>query len=216
MLLKKFTIPLSWEERKPMLHDGVFIVPKHFDAHGFTESFLPTDKKIVIEYCSGNGDWIIHKAKEHPEIFWVAVDVRIDRIQKIWIKLHKEQIPNLLIVFGEALTFTTHYLAPDSIDEIYVNFPDPFPKRRHEKHRLIQTPFAEQLTRIVKKGGKATFATDHEVYSSQIIDVMRAAHWESAFPPPFYVNSWFNYGNSWFENLWKQKGCNFYYMRFIK
>ena len=215
---KNLKFPFSWQERKPVLHEGVFIVPQGFEHHHLwkdEECIFSSHLPIFIEFCSGNGDWVIEKARLHPDKFWIAVEKEFERVQKIWSKMHNHSIDNLLIVCGEALTFTKHYLKSESIQEIFVNFPDPWPKRRHAKHRLLQGHFIQELARVIKRGGTSTFATDDPPYSEQMIGEMLAhPQWKSLFSPPYYVKSWDDYGNSWFQNLWEKKGHSFFYMQF--
>lgn len=215
---KNLKFPFTWEERRPAVHEGVLIVPQHYDRHDeweVPEGLFPLDRPISIEFCSGNGDWIIEKAKKSPDSLWVAVEMQFERVRKIWSKMRNQGVENLLIVCGEALTFAKYYLNEHSVDEIYVNFPDPWPKDRHAKHRLIQKPFADELSRIVKERGKATYATDDAPYSRQMIQVMLDhPKWKSSLNKPYYEKNWQDYGESWFKNLWKEKGRDFYYMVF--
>ncbi|MDN3506390.1 MAG: tRNA (guanosine(46)-N7)-methyltransferase TrmB [Simkaniaceae bacterium] len=217
---KNLKFPFTWKERRPAVHEGVLIVPQHFEEHDLWEApegLFPSDRPICVEFCSGNGDWIIERAKKNPEKLWVAVEMQFERVRKIWSKMHNESIKNLLIVCGKAQEFTKFYLPKSSVDEVYVNFPDPWPKERHAKHRLIQTSFIDMLSDVVKNSGVATYATDDPTYSAQMIDVMLSHPiWENILPKPYYEQNWDDYGHSWFRNLWEEKGRNFYYMQFKK
>lgn len=219
---KALKFPFPYQERKPLLADDVLYVPKCYEEHTLwnkTELYarLSSFSSICLEYCSGNGTWIAEKAKENPLSLWIAVEKRFDRVQKIWAKKHNLIIPNLLIVCGEAYTFTHYYLQNSVIDEVFVNFPDPWPKQKHAKHRLIQQPFIGELIRITKPSAKVVFATDDEAYSLQMIQEMhKDSLWKSSFPPPFYTTEWDSYGASYFEDLWKSQGKLIRYMMFTK
>ena len=216
--------PFRWEERRPELSQRVLFVPSHYQNHqdwkfpGWEDpAFFGKKGKVIVEYCSGNGSWIVQKAFSSPEDHWVAIEKKFDRVRKIWSKSQKAALKNLLIICGEALTFNRFYLPPDSVDEIYINFPDPWPKLKHAKNRLIQAPFIEELLRILKEGGRATFVTDDEKYSKQMIKEMLAfPQWKSVFPFPFYKTEWENYGASYFDSLWRQKGKIIHYHQFEK
>ncbi len=215
---KNLKFPFTWKERRPALHEGVLIVPQHYDRHGEWEDsrgLFRTMRPISIEYCSGNGDWIIDRAKRFPTHLWVAVEKQFERVRKIWSKMHNEGVENLLIVCGEAQTFTNHYLPEGCADEVFVNFPDPWPKERHAKHRLIQEPFINEVSRVIKETGVVTLVTDDPTYRDQIVHVMsKSSGWKSRFPAPFYVEEWKDYGNSWFEELWREKGRNIHYIQY--
>lgn len=214
--------PLIWEERTPLLLEGVLFVPKYYHQHTewsrahFHLAQHAQGKPIHIEYCSGNGLWIAQKAQEHREIFWIAVEKKFERVRKIWSKMHNLQISNLLIICGEALEFSSHYLPTDSIQAVYINFPDPWPKDKHAKHRLIQTRFAHEISRCTVQGAEALIVTDHAHYTSQVIDQMQeGTPWNSAYEDPYYVTEYPNYGTSFFESLFQSKGNRIHYMKFI-
>jgi tRNA (guanine-N7-)-methyltransferase len=172
---------------------------------------------IFVEYCSGNGAWIIQKAKENPEQNWIAVEKKFERVRKIWSKCRQLQLNNLLIVCGAAESFTKYYLPEESLDGVYVNFPDPWPKDRHAKHRLFQGPFIQDLSRMAKKGANAFFVTDDAPYCAQMVSVLlESSRWHSSLPDPYFVSEWSGYGTSYFDQLWRQKGRTIHYLHFTK
>lgn len=181
------------------------------------EELFGRQAPIEIEYCSGNGAWIIEKAKCCPNINWVAVEKRFDRVQKIWSKMHNEQISNLLIVCGEALTFTKYYVPDKSFSHLYVNFPDPWPKGRHKKNRLLSEPFISEMARVSTADAKAVIVTDHEQYAESICNAfIEHPTWTPMFPSPFFVTEWEGYGRSYFHDLWRQQQKTIHFMQFCQ
>jgi tRNA (guanine-N7-)-methyltransferase len=85
---KNLKCPLRWAERRPLLHEGVFFVPPFYDRHEEWNQFPweETGRLLAVEYCSGNGDWIIAKALAHPDRLWIAVEKLFCRVRKIWSK----------------------------------------------------------------------------------------------------------------------------------
>ena len=118
-------------------------------------------------------------------------------------------------VYGEAHHTIQKFLPHESVDKIFINFPDPWPKRRHAKYRLVQTPFIEQMKRILKTGGEVCIVTDDQPYSDQIMKLML-----KAFTPkhaaPHYLTELEGYGTSYFEDLWREKKKEIRYHIFIK
>lgn len=208
--------PYSWEERQPQLIDYVLFVPDYYDHHrewnfpGW-EAIFGNSNRVMIEYCAGNGTWIVEKAKNSPDN-WVAVEWRFDRVRKIWSKMKNNSLKNLLIVCGEAEIFTREYLPSKSIDHAYINFPDPWPKDKHAKNRLFQKSFVEELARTVKES--ATVVTDDPFYADQIAAQMLKS-WHAHFPHPHYITSWPGYGASYFDTLWREKGKIIRYFKFV-
>ena len=219
---KDLRYPHTWEERKPTLHQRVLFVPPFYTEH-VAEALPPWEDpevlgkrgKVFIEYCSGNGAWIVQKASLSPDTHWVAVEKKFDRVQKTWARMQNNNLGNMLVVCGEALTFTTHYLPEKSVDGIFINFPDPWPKAKHAKHRLLQSPFVNELARILKDGGEVTLVTDDPPYARQMIDEMQKDNrFFPKFPDPYFVIEWPDYGTSYFENLWRTKGRVIHYIVF--
>ncbi len=151
------------------------VCPEYYDRHhewkfpGWQSAdVFGREAPIEVEYCTGNGHWIIEKAQANPDRNWVAVEVQFERVRRIWSKMHNEKVTNLFIVNGDAYTFTRHYVLDKSFAAIYINFPDPWPKEKHAKKRLVQEPFIAEMARVIKPGGTATIATDHLGYTQQI------------------------------------------------
>ncbi|NGX60856.1 MAG: tRNA (guanine-N(7)-)-methyltransferase [Chlamydiae bacterium] len=215
--------PFSFAERRPLLSDGVFYVPEYyqdyaqfpFPAWDSCELF-GNEHPVSLEFCSGNGDWIIEKAKSHPERNWVAIEIRFDRVRKIYAKRQILGLKNLLIVCGEGKTFSQWYLKDQLVSESYINFPDPWPKKRHAKHRLLSPSFVAELERILKEGGKAHFVSDDLRYMEESVALFENSFlFTPRFPHPYYSTDSFCYGVcSWFETLWREKGREIRYAFF--
>lgn len=221
---KQLKRPFQWEFRRPILQDGVFFVPEFYA--NYQEFSLPSwessalfgnCKPVKIEYCSGNGHWITECAAADPFSNWVAIEKRFDRVRKIWSKMKNRSLSNLLAIAGEGLTATKNYFETESVDEIFINFPDPWPKQRHAKHRIVNASFVEEMWRILKKKSKVTIVTDDPTYSEIIIQEMQLSKkFEPDFKEPYFVNELQNYGSSYFEALWRSKGRAIRYHRFSK
>jgi tRNA (guanine-N7-)-methyltransferase len=209
-----FEIPFSFEERRPYLGDQFLYVPEYFKEHD--SSVLSWDtiaqgRKVILECCSGNGEWIVDKAQKYPHYLWIAVEKRFDRARKIWKK--GKSLGNLFTVLGEGLTFATHYLPTNSIHRVFVNFPDPWPKAKHAKNRLLDLSFEEELLRVLRPFHFITVATDDAVYRNQIIDLF-SKRWKAEFPAVHFSLLWDNYGSSYFNRLWLEKNKEIFFMNF--
>jgi len=217
---KDLHIPFTWEERRPVLLERFFYLPKQFDHEQMWLAFsspeiFGNDRPVHLELCSGNGQWIGEQALKFPEVNWVAVEMRFDRARKIWLKTFREEIPNLYVVCAEGAAFLRHYVKPGSFTESYVNFPDPWPKRSHGKHRLIWAPFLRLLGAAMRSGGSATMVTDDAPYRDQMIrEFAKSGMWEPEFPMPYYRTELSSYGNSFFGDLWTEKGLESFYMKY--
>lgn len=217
---KDLIIPFTWQERRPHIEDQVFYVPEYYDNYqAFTfpswddPSLFGNQNEVLIEYCSGNGNWILEKASKSPEKNWVAVEYSFDRLRKIWAHAKNKKLSNLIMVYGEAGIFTSEYIPRASVSEVFINFPDPWPKKRHEKNRLLNPIFIQELSRILKKSGKVTFVTDDEAYyrSTEHFFIEN-----ENFEKPLSSTTLIDYGNSFFDTLWRQQGKEIKYLQGIK
>lgn len=202
---KDLKYPFKFEDRRPFMGEGIFFVPDHYDSYDeWQGEFL--QNPVSVEYCSGNGEWIVGMAEKFPDMQWIAVEMDFERVRKIYAKKVNRGLDNLLIVSGKAQNFTKHYLPDQSVDAIYVNFPDPWPKDRHAKHRLIQGEFVDELKRISR--GSITFVTDDLPYHVQMREQMHRRF------PKFSTDPIPEYGTSFFERLWVGKGREIHFLRY--
>lgn len=221
MKRQQLKFPYRWEDRRPEIAQGVFFIPGYYFAH--REWRLPTwdlifgnDAPVIVEYGAGNGTWIIDKAADDSKN-WVAVERRFDRVQKIWNKMQNRQLKNLFVVCGEAEVFTKNYLHSNSVEQVFINFPDPWPKVKHAKLRLFQASFIEDLNQVLKSPGEMVVVTDDKKYGEQILGtVLSNSLWNSVFPDPYFVTEWDGYVTSYFHTLWLEKGRTIYYFHFKK
>lgn len=215
-------IPFTWDDRRPILLDRSLYVPGYYDKHEewgkvdwCDEKFFGNNNPVIIEFCCGNGQWIGSKAKAHPEFNWVGVDKLFERARKVWAKIHREEIPNLFIACADAITFARYYILDSSVQEIYVNFPDPWPKLKHAKNRLITQEFLKELSRIVAPGGRANFVTDDWPYAEQMLrELSESPNWQPIHPSPHFITEWPGFGASYFGDLWRDKGRTIYFLQF--
>lgn len=217
-------VPFEWNNRQIIIDDHIWYVPSYQEtAQTFTfpgwsnPSVFGNNLPVVIEYCSGNGAWIAEKAQAHPEINWVALEIKFQRARKIWSKIKNLQLPNLFVICGEGRLVTHRYIENASIEHVYINFPDPWPKTKHIKNRIIQESFIAEIARILKPGGIFTFVTDDTDYSEWTIKIARQnPNLTSCYSSPFFSNEWTGYGTSYFEQLWREKGKTIRYHQFKK
>ncbi len=211
---KDLKYPFSWEERHSHYEDQLLVVPGYYTSHkGHVFDKWDDWPNIGVEYCSGNGDWVVLQAQKNPEMLWFAVELRFDRVRKIWSKAKNSALKNLIVVWGEALTFTECYVPDNQIEVAHIHFPDPWPKERHEKHRLIKPPFIQQLARALKREKSIHLVSDDRSYVQESANYFTQSGSFKARAEKLEVES---YGNSWFEKLWREKGRSIYHLEYAK
>lgn len=214
--------PFIQGQRKVLLQDRILYVPHDCQPDAFQFSgwespeIFSNNLPIKIEYCSGNGAWIASKAQEDLSCNWVAIEKKFMRVKKIWSKMKNLQLNQLLIVCGEGYQATQNYFPSASVTEIFINFPDPWPKTRHFKHRLIQPPFISEMLRILKQGGQLTFVTDDPAYSEWMMKKIKESPGFVSKTAEPYLIEMPGYGSSYFEDLWREKGKEIRYHQYYK
>lgn len=216
--------PTNWENRTVALENGVLFIPEYYHAYenfSFPEwqdtRVFGKSAPVYIEYCSGNGEWIAEKAKIHPEIHWVAVEKWFKRARQIWSNKTRLQLDNLFLVAGEGNCFSKYYVPENSVDRIYINFPDPWPKARHAKHRIMNAEFISELARILKQGCCIEFVTDDARYATEVVELLlNNKDLAPVFEEPYFILNDKEYGSSFFQNLWKSKGKDIYHIKMAR
>ncbi len=206
---KDLIIPFAWAERKEVLLERFFYVPAPYEHTEKTISFFEKDQPIFIEFCSGNGEWIAKRAEAFPMINWLAVEKRFDRARKIWLKSFRHNLPNLCVVCSEGLLFSKYY-AP-KVQEIFINFPDPWPKRRHASHRIISKEFLKELSKMTESGAKTTCVTDDAPYAELMLkEFLECPDWKLLHSSTNLPD----YGGSFFKDLWTSFGRTIHHLCF--
>lgn len=125
-----------------------------------TDLNIPKDKKIFLEIGSGKGQFITSLAQDHPNDFFIAMEVNKYVIYRILEKKLELGLDNLMIVLGDAKNLET-YFTSTQVDYLYLNFSDPWPKAKHHKRRLTYPNFLRLYLKILKKDAYLQFRTDH-------------------------------------------------------
>lgn len=126
---------------------------------------------LAIEIGFGNGAALAQLALAHPEWNCVGVDVYRPGFGALMLACQRDGIDNVRIVETEALSLLKR-LAPASVRLVNVFFPDPWPKARHHKRRLVNTDFASAAADCLEPGGTLSLATDWGPYAEQMVEVL--------------------------------------------
>jgi len=137
-------------------------------------------RPFVLEIGFGNGDATWRMAQAHPEQNFLGVEVHEPGIGRLLLALEREGVENVRVACADAVEWLSERMGPNSLDAVHIFFPDPWPKKRHHKRRMIQPEFVELLASRMKPGGILHMATDWEPYAEHMLDVMRGSpHFEN-------------------------------------
>ena len=126
---------------------------------------------LDVELGSGDGSFLVNYAKAHPEQNFLGVERLLGRLRKLDRKGWRAGLTNLRGIRIESAYFLEYLLPPQSATTLHVYFPDPWPKRKHRKNRLIDARFTELAQQSLAQGGVVYLRTDDEDYFSQMVTV---------------------------------------------
>jgi tRNA (guanine-N7-)-methyltransferase len=182
------------------------------------EGSVPALRDLVVDIGFGRGEFLVDLAKRSPERAFVGIEKSFKRALKMARRLPRLGVHNVRIIEGEGETAIPALFPPASIACAWINFPDPWPKDRHARRRLVQAPFIADLAARVVVGGEINLATDDAPYAQQMAEVLAAEPLlENAYAPePFRLDSRGRTPTA-YEREWKQLGrtCHYFSYRRI-
>jgi len=132
------------------------------------------DAPLVLEIGSGMGETTARIAGERPDTDFIAAEVHSPGVGSLLQLIEKHQLKNIRVIRHDALEVLEHMIPDGALAGINLFFPDPWPKKRHHKRRLVQPAFAALVVRKLAPGGYLHAATDWEDYASQMAEVLAA------------------------------------------
>jgi tRNA (guanine-N7-)-methyltransferase len=132
---------------------------------------------LTVEIGFGNGETLHALAAAHPERDYLGIEVHEPGVGHLLRLLGDSGLGNVRIVRQDAVEVLAGRLPPACVDEVLLLFPDPWPKKRHHKRRLVQPDFLASLAAVMREGGWLRLATDWADYAQQMADVCRRSPW---------------------------------------
>jgi tRNA (guanine-N7-)-methyltransferase len=129
---------------------------------------------VTLEIGFGNGEHLVRRAAREPERNFLGIEVHRPGIGHLLLAATHSGINNLRVIAHDAVEVLEYQIAPASLDEALLLFPDPWPKKRHHKRRLVQQPFIALLASRLRCGGRVHIATDWTPYAEQMLIDLKA------------------------------------------
>ena len=153
---------------------------KYWAIYGmaYSESFIdipalfPSSEKVILEIGFGMGEATALIGRDFPETGFIAVEVHKPGIGKLMARIEELQLSNIRIIEGDAHPILRTMIADNSLDGVHLFFPDPWPKKRHNKRRIVNQAFLELIAPKIKQGGFLHIATDWFPYAEYIEEVL--------------------------------------------
>ena len=148
---------------------------RHEDGMLNVEQTFGRSGPLVLEIGFGMGQSLLAMAEAAPQINFIGVEVHTPGVGKLIQGMEERGVDNIRIYRHDAVEVLRDCISEQSLDTVQIFFPDPWHKRRHQKRRLIQANFVQQLRTHLKPGGLLHLATDWEDYAKQMISLLDAA-----------------------------------------
>jgi len=129
---------------------------------------------LIVELGCGSGAHLIERALQKPEHLHVGIELRFKRVVRTAEKAAESGVKNLLVLRTSS-DFISDLFSAESISTLYINFPDPWHKRRWRKHRMLSEESLARLHALLQPGGQISFKTDHREYFEEVVSAAHAA-----------------------------------------
>jgi tRNA (guanine-N7-)-methyltransferase len=161
-------------ERNERSDGPVIHTPASYVERMDLRDIFPHEQPLEVELGAGDGSFLIDWARQNPQRNFMGVERLMGRLKKIERKARRHGLANVRGVRLE-ISYLIEYLLPvGTVSAFHIYFPDPWPKLRHRKNRLIQEPFSNVLRTALAPGGVVYLRTDHVDYFEQMMAVFRA------------------------------------------
>lgn len=134
--------------------------------------FPRSEQPVEIDVGSGKGRFILSRAPRNPDINYLGIDRMLRRIRKTARKAERAGLDNIRFLRLDAYYTVTYLIPPRSVQTYYVLFPDPWPKKKHWKNRLMNPLFLDAVSRTLIENGSLHFATDHAPYFEEVAELI--------------------------------------------
>lgn len=131
------------------------------------------NRPLWLEIGFGGGEHLAGLAKAHPDIGFVGCEPFMNGVSRLLGLMEEEDLKNIKILADDARLLLAA-LPEQTVERVYILYPDPWPKVRHHKRRIVQPNLLDMLARVLKPGGVVQLATDHEGYANQMLEVFLA------------------------------------------
>jgi tRNA (guanine-N7-)-methyltransferase len=169
------------------------------------------ENPVVLEIGSGKGRFLISSAMEQPDVNFLGVEKSLHYHRVIDERVRKRHLTNVRLINHDAFLVVRDMLPDASLREIHIYFPDPWPRKRNQKRRIIRAEVLEQFRRVLVEGGSGIYVTDHREYFEAAAPLIEAAFRAERRIPQPEDSPRTNY-----EAKYREEGRPIYEIRFWK
>ena len=172
---------------------------------------------LVLEIGCGTGDFVVKTAEDQPGLNFIAIDYYNKGCYKSCRRIERHGVTNVRVLREEARQFITERIAPASLAAVHINCPDPWPKKRHRKRRLVNRQFVEFLLPYLAPGGDFFFATDFDDYGLDVAGFMpQVPGMTNVLSPDLYLYELEGYHLSRYMEKFMAEGKKIHFVHYQK
>ncbi|HUU51086.1 MAG TPA: tRNA (guanosine(46)-N7)-methyltransferase TrmB [Nitrospinota bacterium] len=190
------------------------------------EEVFHNPNPVIVDMGSGKGHFLAEMARANPDKNFLGIEIYKKGLRKTKKKIQNMGLANVRLIPFEILFVLKNFFHPNEIQEVYINFPDPWPKRRHWKRRFVNPTFIDTLYPLLKEKGRVNIATDFEGYVPVILksfedhpgfkNIFKSGNTLFDSNEKSYVNKLDNRDQSLYEKKYLKEGKLIHYFIFEK
>jgi len=175
------------------------------------------ENPVYLEIGSGRGEFLLSKAEQNPQVNFLALELKEKRIKTILRNLEQGVHDNVRIARIFVDDKISKLINPGSFKGIYIIHPDPWPKRKHHKNRIIQQRFISVLWTLLQPEGEIFLSTDHQEYAEWIVEhFAKRKDFANLYPGGWSSTPPEDHTETFFEKKKRKEGFKPYFMRYVK
>ena len=168
------------------------------------------DRPLEVDLGCGDGSFLLEMAREFPERDFLGVERLLGRVKKVCKKLTRRHLENVQVLRLDSRYVVEWLLPRAAVTRLHLLCPDPWPKLRHHRRRLVQAEFLEAVLRVLEPGGEFLFMTDHEEYFQWATEKVAAF---GKFEVLEWTEDSFFYPKTDFQEQWENEGKSMFRLR---
>jgi tRNA (guanine-N7-)-methyltransferase len=186
------------------------MVPAHYFRKLERAEVCRADRPLEVDLGCGDGSFLMAMAERYPERDFVGVERLLGRVRKVCRKATRRGLENARVLRLDS-QYVVEWLLPEAaVSRLHLLCPDPWPKVRHHRRRLVQVAFLDAVRRVLVPGGEFLFMTDHEEYFHWVEE--KVAEF-SGFECVEWTEESFFYPKTDFQQLWESEGKSMWRLR---
>ena len=205
----------NYKEAKDIINNSKYIIENPEIYIGKYKELFNNDNKISIEIGMGKGNFIINNALKYPDINFIGIEKFDSVIARAIDKIGDRNIPNLKLIRMDATEINNVF--SNEINTIYLNFSDPWPKKRHSKRRLTHNEFLKKYDKVFKERNNIIIKTDNrKLFEFSIIELVNYGYKINDISLDLYNDDIKDNISTEYEAKFSNKGCIIYMISVTK